>query len=809
MGAMAKKKDIKNEQKKVRSIGCYTTNQSSQYSQYGNCGKNIKINNKLSENFVFLTKKDTANLLEISVRAVEKAIKSNKYQTVIGNNPGKGPKKITYIVLSSLPEDAQRRYWESLARLNLKEAEAKAELAADKIGCQVVQKVKFEMQILVQRDELTKSVAEVSAAADKIMKNDKVTKKIEAIREALDIPAGIKTKEWQSAIANKYGITYSTLRRWIEKHEKVGMVGLAHGNSFKEGLVVKWSDTGLKTLRGLFLKRENRKMSKKQIYALLAADAEKKGYEIGGYSSALGILKKLEEELNPLVVYRDQGIRGLDNKLAPVVRNYHDLRPFQILVGDQHRFDFWVVDEDTGKVFRPEGYVWQDLNTRCIYGVAIGKKYDAAMMGEALYMGIKIFGKPEQVYNDNGRPEKSKYFLDKSNEFRQLGIETNDIGKIPAEVSEKCFVEFSGVYADLEIKSRFAKVRNAKAKMIEATFKILEDMLIDYGCVGYVNQLGGNKEENETDVNEIKSLAKNGKLLTFTDFCKAFLNVCIIYNREKHHKGLVAQVRKERIALHFDINHITPFDYLKYKFENENWRPAQVDHEALDLIFLYRAKRKVNKGMILFEHNHYTHDKLNNLADGTTVEIRYDRNDIEKLIVFLGGNYFCDAFLVEYSSMTDDEKTKRLLHHKYQLKKKYIEVYKEYTKPYGNIQTRLSPSLKIETEAFSRKAVRQKEAQEKSYRERLMSEEDFQAHSDRLRELEKKNEMMRQEAKLKSLPDKPKFFVDDYKRYLWCHKYLLAGGTLEAEDISFMRKFEAEKDCTVLIDERRINGVNV
>ena len=35
--------------------------------------------------------------------------------------------------------------------------------------------------------------------------------------------------------------------------------------------------------------------------------------------------------------------------------------------------DDWVVDEDMGEVLRPEGYFWQDLRTRCLYGGVMKK----------------------------------------------------------------------------------------------------------------------------------------------------------------------------------------------------------------------------------------------------------------------------------------------------------------------------------------------------------------------------------------------------------------------------------------------------
>jgi hypothetical protein len=103
-------------------------------------------------------------------------------------------------------------------------------------------------------------------------------------------------------------------------------------------------------------------------------------------------------------------------------------------VGDQHRFDFWVVDDDTGEVFRPEGYFWQDLRTRIIYGAAVDCRYDAWLIGLALRVGIAIFGAFGSIYTDNGRPELSRYLAGILADMRALGLEWERTLDVPVDV---------------------------------------------------------------------------------------------------------------------------------------------------------------------------------------------------------------------------------------------------------------------------------------------------------------------------------------------------------------------------------------
>ena len=98
----------------------------------------------------------------------------------------------------------------------------------------------------------------------------------------------------------------------------------------------------------------------------------------------------------------------------------------QIVVGDQHIFDYWVEDKETGKVFRPECYLWLDMRTRMVYGLAFakpGKGYNSETVRQSLRIGLKRFGKFGRTYNDNGRPELAQAVTAIINELAAYGME--------------------------------------------------------------------------------------------------------------------------------------------------------------------------------------------------------------------------------------------------------------------------------------------------------------------------------------------------------------------------------------------------
>jgi len=627
----------------VRTLEVESPNLSANSLKKYALSENSNNNNALCYNPIWLTIKESANLLDISERAVQKNCKNEKYITRLVKKRGGTAYEIR---LDSLPVDAQIKYWQSQPAEILLSLDTSQVLPAVKAA--IDKKIAESFQN--EAKEQTSTINNIETLEDK-----EAIRRANAVSEALHVPANWKMKDWQKKTALKYETTYSTLRRWINKETEGGIDNLRHGNT-RISRTVAWDKEAINFWKGLYLKKQHRKISKKGLYQFLKEEAKKQGWRVGSYESALQYLKDIPETF---LAYRNGGLRGLDNQLPSIRRTYHDLRPFQIIVGDQHRYDRWVVDDETGEVFRPEGYVWQDLNTRNIYGFSVGKKYDSMMIGHSLYVGLKIFGKFECVYTDNGRPELSKYLLERKSSMRALNLEhktTDDV--FTDENNNTADPDVSGVLADLGADQRLAIVKNAKAKMIEGTFGYLEGIMTDICKLpGNVKQLGGLPEHNDIDEAEIKKLADQGKLPTFSEFAQALIKAFDYYNGQRPHRGLIEQYYKET---GIRDNSLTPISYLNYCMKTKGWRPTYVEGRALDLIFLKRAMRTVQRGRIQFNYDFYESDRLLEIASGTKVEVRYDPLDLQKgLVVIHDGEYFCDATPIEYSSDEQEKEGKQ------------------------------------------------------------------------------------------------------------------------------------------------------
>lgn len=619
-----------------------------------------------------------------------------------------------------------------------------------------------------------------------VLRDPKVGRWVRIIQEAQDVPKGWKKRPWIEAVAAKHGVSWQTIYRKIAAYEKQGLAGLKHtkGNRGKPRV---WTPEAVDWWVGLVLKQDHRKIAKDSLYSILTIEARKRGWQIGGYESALWWLDK--RATPQLLALQRGGMRALDNMLPPILRDYSDLAPFEILVGDQHRWDFWVVDEESGEVFRPEGYYWQDLRTRCLYGGALDKKYDSYLIGLALRVGIKAFGAFDSIYTDNGKPELSRYVMSIMKDMRTLGLRVEGETDVPVDLSD---VEAEEVNPCVVMPGthRKAIVRNAKAKMIEGTFNVLEGIMRDHMHVpGYVKKLGGNPEENEVDQKEIERLATSGKLLGFWEFAQKLYQAMDYYNSSKSHRGVLKEW-----AWRPKPKSATPIDCLKSCYV-DGWRPARLSDEAIDLVFLPRAPRGrvVDRGRVLFRNEQYEHEALIELH-GQRVDVRFDPLDPEWVLIFHEEAFICRAEIAELSSMKDTELAKRKIEEKRRRRKGFMNEYSRLTSNIPDFRefSQIPEAEKVAAQVGKAKRQAAAKQLEQSEAGRVRTQEELNAE---VANLEKITSPKKQ---AKKLPARPTYFLTDYDHYKWIVKYVCAGGELEAADRAFKEGYESQLD-----DEQR------
>jgi len=701
---------------------------------------------------LWLSVREVANILGQKRQSVQKACKQNKYKTRKVKKLGGTAYQIA---LSSLPAQAQVAW----VQQNPEIAKTLPEYIKNKLLPQA-------------QWEITRLTAPVESVGLEVLTKEslknKVAKKVEAIQKALTCPPGMKKSVWIREVAEEFGISHKTLYRDLKIYREKGLCGLVKPRE-KKGPVV-WDKEALDFMTGVYLKsvRECGQVSKRRAYQAVIAEAEKKEWRIGSESSAFFYLQRL----NPLLEkYARGGRRTLDNVFY-IMREYKDLAPFEVNVGDQHRFDFWVRDAETGNIFRPECYLWLDLRTRLIYGLSIARHYDRYLMGHAIRMGMMRWGMFQSCYTDNGKPEISEYVNTIINDITAWGSQVKDIAEL-YKTDEGYVIEGPDGEPIESVSSpqmwhRRARAYNAKAKPIERFFRSFEGILRDLGTPGLVRGLKGVAEEKAFADKRLKHLIETNQLFTFEEFLINVFKAVGIYNQRRH------------AALHR-----SPIEELWRAVKKEGFVPRYLSEAEVDFVLLARTSRKVQRGRILLNHIWYQGEALSNnnleaglwhLPDKTEVEIRYDPFDWAKVIAVFPDGSIRRLEPVPVSSMKDRQKTSELMAWKRQMMQAVTEHYRRLTRPVPGI---------IE---YSKRTRQAKAAARQA---KQISQIDFEQIK---RDAERMVKESLEDKKVVPIVSKRRVFKDEWEYYRWCLDMELAGKRLTAKDRAFMAQYEAKMD---------------
>ena len=563
---------------------------------------------------IYLTSQEASEFEGISVQAIRKRAASGKYRVREVEARGGNSGKVYEILLTSLSESAQERYWQKQAG-DGPQAEA----------------------IKVAVDE--RCLNSETALAEK-------ERREMAIHRACNCPDGVGKNEHMSVIAGDAGVSLRTLFRWVERYKESGTVeGVARRERADKGAMRSWSQDAIDEFCRRFM--NNRRGSAMSIFA----DMSKDGFNgMGSLSGAYRILDGLNIRAK---IFRDGGMRAIDNLLLPpILRDYSDLAPNDIWVGDQHTLDWFVMDKESGHVFRPQIYVWQDMATRGIVGMAMDRKYSSWTINLAMRDGVlnesgrRIFGLPKCVYTDWGKPETSKFLNGFQMRARHFKVRVENFGN---EFLNKYGEQFGdeGLYGSLGIDSRKAIVRNSKAKPIERLYNTLEDILKDRNLPGWAGNYAGSLQDPDKD--ELKRLFSNCKMMSPADMFMHMIEAIEFYNSREHRgKGMMG---------------MSPNDKFEMAMAN-GFKPVIVDRASANMVFLKAVRRKVEKRGVAVDNVWY-HD-YKNLIDlwGQWVEVRYDPFRAESVFIYKNGRFECEAKCYQYGSMINEELTGELIKQK-------------------------------------------------------------------------------------------------------------------------------------------------
>jgi putative transposase len=583
----------------------------------------------------------------------------------------------------------------------------------------------------------------------------------------------------EQEIARRFGVSVSTVRRYVKEIEANGYRPPIKPKQGRK--VYGWDEAALDFMKNFYLTslRDGGACTRRNAYNRTREAAKVRGWKVGSEQSAYVHLRDIHAML---LTYVAGGARALDNVFY-IARDLGALMPFQVVVGDQHEFDFWVLHE--GEYIRPQCYAWIDMRTRLVYGIAFEPgNYNHRTVARALKMGIVRFGKFNSTYNDNGAPEKSGAIDRMVAALQTYGMRCGDTAELYRTPEGSYAVEDDhGAVIAVEGDSRawhranrrmYAQVKNAKAKPIERFFRTLELLLQDMVLPGYVRDLKASAAEDEEAVRRLEWHKTSGYILQYEEFVQKVKEAIIRYENR----------------VHAGLNR-SPLEELQFARE-QGWEPSRIDETGIRHIFLESEKRMVQGNRVRIAGVNYTGPVLtremikgnrHNLAglSGRKIEVCYDPDDPaagawaidprDGQSIYLTPEERIDPFNAKDLSGQLSQKRSSI--------KAVAGAYREAATAAGKVITSSEYKPRVEAETAARKALADKTA--KTEAAAAMSEEDFSAAvavASRLTE------------EYRGRTDPRKVYATPVKRYQAILDMILRGEELSPEDKLYKAEYE-------------------
>lgn len=502
-------------------------------------------------------------------------------------------------------------------------------------------------------------------------------------------PAGMPFRRAEAEIAERFCLSVSSVRRYVKEIEQNGYLPLVKPSQGRS--VYAWDAQSLQFLRSFYLDmyRKVGFCSRRNAYRVTCEEAKRHGWRVGSEPSAYKHLA----HVHPLLIeYVKGGRRALDNYFY-IARDLSHLAPFEVVVGDQHIFDFWVIT-DKGEKIRPECYAWIDMRTRLPYGIAFeAGPYNFRTVARSLREGLIRFGKFNTTYNDNGKPETAHKISWLIEALQTFGMKYTDEAELYKTEDGRYVIEdeTGAVIAVTEQaeawhkKSRriFAEVKNAKTKPIERFFRTLEVLLLDQCLPGAVRDMTVSAAEDEEAARRLAWQEESGFLLHYNEFI------------------LQVQLALERyeMRVHSTLK-CSPRDELMKAVTQEGWQPTRIAPSDLEILFLEPSQRRVRNNRIVVDGITFAGPPLtarmvkenrSNLAglQGQKIEVRYNPehpehgayavNPTTNEVIFLTPEKKIDFF--------DQDEVEKAIAEKRRNMKAVTDAFFEQTKGFGHVLT--------------------------------------------------------------------------------------------------------------------------
>lgn len=294
-------------------------------------------------------------------------------------------------------------------------------------------------------------------------------------------------------------VSVKSFYRYRKAYEEEGLTALIpnYGNRRGES---KCEDEDYRLFESLYLKQS--RPTAESCWNIVRGQAYKEGRDVSDFPTARTFLFKLEKEHSESTIYfARRGEEAWNKKYADYAnRDKSDIAANACWVGDHRVIDLFVVNEETGKIFRPWCTAWMDFKTNKFISVY---NHEADPNSDHIFQsfkwGIEKFGRPDSIYIDNGKDYRSKDFA---------GGRKQHI--IDDEGEARTLVSLMGIQA------HFSLPYNAQSKNIERAFRGFIEYLEKH-LPGYT---GSHPKDRPEATNEL--VKKPEELMTFKQFDRLF-----------------------------------------------------------------------------------------------------------------------------------------------------------------------------------------------------------------------------------------------------------------------------------------------
>lgn len=383
------------------------------------------------------------------------------------------------------------------------------------------------------------------------------------------------------------------------------------------------------------------------LYEILEEIAENKGWvKLPSYQTVVRYIAYLmeDENLRSAYEYQQKGIRRWKNEnMVKRARDTKSLKVLEMLQGDEHTFDLWVMYKaKNGKEvpIRPKLVCWIDTRSRMILGDIICADADSQILKESLVklMYEDLPGQvPRCLYIDNGKDYTSR---------QMVGVDRKD--RHNQEAKDQFFdMEFDrptrGFYHDMGIEDEHismpyepwtkGQIERSFGTAIEKFSKKFES---------YTGTLTGSQTSAKVP-KDIKKLADQGKLLTMEEFYAEWKKYKEKYIKRPH-RGLKNAGEEYR----------TPLEV----FEKEERYGKAAPPRSFAVMALMKSEEALVNNVGIRRNGYYYMDDELCPYIGQKILIKVDPYDVTSLYCINNkGGLICRAYsqeLLQFGTVSDE-----------------------------------------------------------------------------------------------------------------------------------------------------------